>query len=102
MEPKNPQTNPVVKQVQDTVRDLTAAIEAEKTRGRRLAGELQADVGALDTAAKACDTMAGELEKMRATLDGRADNVRDVLAELTAGQAGGDPRRADGRKVSEA
>ena len=88
MDPKDPQTNPTVKQVQDTVRDLTAAIEAEKTRGRRLQGELQADVGALDTAAKACDTMAGELERMRATLDARADTARDVLTAIGAAELG--------------
>jgi len=89
MDPKDPQTNPIVKQVQDTVRGLTATIEAEKTRGRRLYGELQADVGALDAAAKACDTWAGEIEKMRETLDARADTARDVLVALGAGGIGG-------------
>ena len=88
MEPKNPETNPIVKQVQDTVRDLTAVIESEKAKGRRLTAELCADVGALDTAAKACDTLAGELEKIRATLDERADKARDAITALVAGQLG--------------
>lgn len=89
MEPTNPNNNEIVKAVQDTARDLTACIEAEKAKTRRLTGELAADVDELDAAAKACDTMAGELEKMRATLDGRADNVRDTLATIGAGNMEG-------------
>jgi len=59
-------------------------VDGKQPAPRPNTGELHADVGALDTAAKACDTMAGELEKMRATLDARADTARDVLTSMGA------------------
>ena len=89
-------TEEVVRGMRQTVTELTAQIEAEKTKRHRAQAELQTTLTEIDGTAKALDTWAGTLDEMakalfrrRDDLDARQDAARDALAELGAGEMGG-------------
>ena len=96
MNPNDPHNDPLVKPVIETITELTAVIESEKSKRHRMQAELQTSLAEIDGAAHDIDRWTAIVEKLTAelhvrrdALDARQDAANDALTAITAGEMGG-------------